>query len=391
VKVINPRLAARARRLDPLWRLLAPLLRALGRLPDGRALTAPRSILVVDLHLLGDIVLLVPLLRVLRRGHPDARITLLAGPWSRDILAGSGLVDEHIDLAAPWVRRAPGLAGWRDLARALGRLRAGARGAGWDWGIDVRGDLRNIGLLVAARARRRVGFDFTGGAALLTDVVPDDGRIRHIVDHHAAIAAQLGLHMSDAERVPVLPRPAPPPRLPAGAHRVGFHFGASMPLRRLPAAEAARLVQAVLRPGETPVLVDAPDTRALNDELAARLAPPAAAALQRWEGGLRELMGLLSYLDRFYGLDSGPAHLAAALGTPTTVLFGPSLSVEAGPLGAHVQVLERQDLSCRPCDRVHCTNPSYQACLTNLIPLPWPTPRDPARPPNPPPSEAPEA
>lgn len=368
MKFINPRLAALARRVDPLWRLLAPLL---PRPTPGAGL--PRHVLVVDLHLLGDIVMLVPLLRVLRRCQPQARITLLAGPWSRAILDGAGLVDEHIDCEAPWVRRQRGLAGWRALARAVRRLRRGAGGAadGWDWGIDVRGDVRNILLLALAGARRRVAFDFTGGGALLTDVVPDDGSYRHIIEHHADLLRALGMPMLAEERVPRLPVPAqrPPRPVPAPSPLVGFHFGASFALRRVPIAEAAALVGALTGPGEVPLLIDAPDTRESNSALLARLSPELAARARRWEGGLRELMGLLSYLDRIYAVDSGPAHLAAALGTPTTVFFGPSLSVDARPLGAHVRIVERSDVACRPCDRIHCTNPNFQECLTHLVPL----------------------
>src|SRR6202011_4879186 len=95
----NERLAAWSRRLDPVWWLAARALRV-SRAADAPA--APGSILLVELHLLGDMVMLIPLLRVIRRCHPCAHIGLMAGPWARDVLGETGLVDEFIDLRAPW-------------------------------------------------------------------------------------------------------------------------------------------------------------------------------------------------------------------------------------------------------------------------------------------------
>jgi ADP-heptose:LPS heptosyltransferase len=321
---------------------------------------------VVDLHLLGDIVMLIPLLRVIRRCHPHAHIGLVAGPWARDILADNGLVDEFITLRAPWVCRGRGIAAIRELLAAIRASRARS----WDWGIDVRGDVRNTLLLALARARRRVAYAFSGGSALLTDVIPDDGVLRHIIDHHASIAERLGMRMTALERIPSLKfaRPhAVPSRRP---RRIGFHFGASMLLRRMPVNEACALLLAFQDDNDARlVLVDAPDVRDLNSALLNQLPAQLAAGIERWSGGLESFLGFLKTLDRFYAMDSGPAHLAAALGIPTTVFFGPHLSHAVRPMGSHVQVIERDDLACRPCNQYRCTNPRYQECLTRIVRL----------------------
>jgi ADP-heptose:LPS heptosyltransferase len=359
----NDSLHALSRRLDPLWWLTARLLR-LG--PHGAGPRVPQSILVVDLHLLGDLVMLVPLLRVIRRFHPHAHLGLVSGPWGRDILADSGLVDEFITLRAPWVIKGQGAAGFRGLLRAIKTSRARS----WDWGIDVRGDVRNALLLAFARARRRVAYDFSGGAALLTDVVPDDGQLRHIIDHHAAIAEYLGMPMTAKERIPAL---GSPERIGSGTHGcrlIGFHFGASMVLRRMPLEEACALLLAFQDREDTRlILVDAPDVRALNSAVLARLSPKSAAKIERWQGNLSELIAFLKTLDQFYAMDSGPAHLAAALGIDTTVFFGPHLSLAVRPKGRNVTVVERADVPCRPCDQHHCTNLKHQECLTQVVRL----------------------
>jgi heptosyltransferase II len=363
VKHHNESLHALSRRLDPVWWLIARALR-LGR--HGADLGVPKSILVVDLHLLGDLVMLVPLLRVIRRFHPHAHLGLVSGPWGREILANSGLVDEFIVLRAPWVIKGQGSAGIRGLWRAIRASRVRA----WDWGIDVRGDVRNILLLALAGARRRVAYDFSGGAALLTDVVPDDGQLRHIIDHHEGIAELLNMPMNEEERVPTLSPPGISGSRPRDSRRVGFHFGASMVLRRMPVEEACALMASFQnQEGTRLILIDAPDIRALNSAVLNRLPANFAAEVERWQGNLGELMTFLKTLDQFFAMDSGPAHLAAALGTDTTVFFGPHLSLAVRPRGRNVTVIEREDVPCRPCDQHHCTNPKRQECLTHLVGL----------------------
>jgi ADP-heptose:LPS heptosyltransferase len=363
VKHHNERLHSLSRRLDPLWWLIARAL-GLGRLGTGSGV--PQSILVVDLHLLGDLVMLVPLLRVIRRCHPKAHLGLVSGPWGRDILADTGLVDQFIVLRAPWIIKGQGMAGIGGLLRTIQETRSRT----WDWGIDVRGDVRNALLIALARATRRVAYDFSGGAALLTDVVPDDGVLRHIIDHHAALAEYLHMPMTAEERIPSL---GSPKRIISGMHRprlIGFHFGASMVLRRMPLEEACALIM-IFRDQEDAhlILVDAPDVRDLNSAVIERLPAKCASRIERWQGNLSELMTFLKTLDNFYAMDSGPAHLAAALGVDTTVFFGPHLSKAVRPTGRNVTVVERMDVPCRPCDQRHCTNLRHQECLTQVVRL----------------------
>jgi ADP-heptose:LPS heptosyltransferase len=222
--------------------------------------------------------------------------------------------------------------------------------------------------LALARARRRVAYNFTGGAALLTDVVPDDGQLRHIIDHHADLSHYLGMPMTEEERVPALGIPKSAGSRPGTAGRVGFHFGASMVLRAMPLEEACALVLSYQdREDARLILVDAPDIRALNTALLGRLPAEFADRVERWQGSLGELVPFLRTLDKFYAMDSGPAHLAASIGIDTTVFFGPHLSLAVRPMGRNVTVVERGDVPCRPCDQHRCTNPTYQQCLTQLV------------------------
>jgi len=359
MKVMNPRLVRVARRLDFIWRALRVLYA-----PRSLRRDAPvRSILVVDLHLVGDMVMLLPLLASLRRRYPDARISLLAGPWCEVALAGTDTVDEVVPYAAGWVKYqslGPSIRGfWRTLTRL--------RRSEWDVGIDVRGDIRHILLLFLAGCRRRVGFDFTGGAALLTDVVPDDGELRHILDHHQRIAAALDA-FDGQDFVPSVKLSGPESAVAEAIPPfIGFHFGASLPLRRLPADDAAALITMHDSTNEPLVLFSSPDMEPYVAEILARLPGRVGKEVEVWRGDLRAFVVKASRARRMFAMDSGPAHIAAALSRETIVFFGPNLPQYTAPRGVHVRVVEDRTVRCRPCDQRHCVNATYQACMRGLV------------------------
>lgn len=358
-------LVRQARRIDPLWAALAFLRRIWQPAPRPASKDQPLSILVLELHLIGDAVMLLPFLAALRRRHPTARITVVSGPWNRPVLAGDTSLDSVVEFTAPWVKGQGLKASW-SAARGLVRRLRGQR---WDIGIDMRGDIRNILILYFANCIQRVGFDFTGGARLLTRVVPDDGRLASLLEHHERLAASLDafdgrpfvprLALSDAEHVTGA----------AIAPYVGFHFGASLPLRRLPIDEAAALVARCLAERDEPALVfSAPDLEDYVADLLAALEPPLRNRVEVWRGNLRSFIVTASRARLLYTMDSGPAHLAAATGSPTVALFGPNRAAFSAPRAANVTCVEIDPpLPCQPCDQQRCVHPSLpQACLRGL-------------------------
>jgi heptosyltransferase II len=360
VKVMNGRLVKVARHLDILWGALG---RMFLRSRCSTPVTDVKSILIVDLHLVGDIVMLIPLLQAVRRRYAFAKITLIAGPWAVPILMGANLVDELIPFTAPWVKKTQWMRAVSDCLALIGNLRKRK----WDIGVDVRGDIRQIIILALSGSQRRIGFDFTGGAALLTDVVPDDGIIHHILDHHQRIARAMDawnedkflprIWLTSDESLAVANEPS----------FIGFHFGASLSLRRLPPSEAAMLIRIFERDVRQLVLFSAPD---LEEYIIAviRLIPVELAdRIQIWKGDLREMCVKISSASLMITMDSGPGHIAAALERETVVVFGPNLPKYTGPQGENVRFLEDADVLCRPCDQHSCSNPVFQACMLGLV------------------------
>lgn len=361
MRTFNPKIVKFAKYFAPLWALLGFFGNFFGhKLCEDR----PNTILVFDFHLIGDVVLLTPLLKALRRGYPEAHICLVAGPWATELLAETHWVSRIVSFEAPWVKYGQG---WRGIFSCL-RLAWLLRKTAWDLGIEVRGDIRQIALLFLCRVTRRVSYDFTGGKQLLSDVVADDPSHPHLLDHNQRIARYLGLVPEGAPFLPEL-QLSEAERLQAGqiAPYIGFHFDASLPLRRLPLKEIDLLL-ARFSVSELPLVVFMPPHGA--QELSRYLSQHPMFIQNRlhmWRGSLREMVVYLSRAQRFFAMDSGPAHIAASWGMPVTVFFGPAWPERVRPIGRQVSVLSRKDVTCRPCDQVHCVHATKQYCLHGLI------------------------
>lgn len=360
MKTFNSGLVRLAFIFDPLWRFLRLFLNS----RPYHSKLSPKTILILDFHLIGDIVLLTPFLQVLREAYPDARIVLVAGPWAQDLLHGLGWVDEIILFSAPWVKYGQGWRGWMMTWRLLRRLRRES----WDMGIEVRGDVRQILLLALVGAKCRVGFNFTGGGALLTDIVPDDGQLVHLAVHHRRIAEYLGIWPTNREYLPFLRLTDEEMKQAKDVPSyVGIHLGASLPLRKFSMEEAVDLIKGVTESTGLPIILfSGPGEMNYSKKLINLFDPSLMKRLKIWEGPLREFVVMASRADCFFCMDSGPAHIAAALGVPVTVFFGPSRPEHVMPLGKNIRIVENKEITCRPCGQVTCTNKVEKACLSGL-------------------------
>jgi len=354
MKPFNRNKLAIARLLGPLWSLLGLLF------PCEPSSGEPRRILVFDFHLIGDIVMLTPLLAALRSAYPRAHIALVAGPWAGEVLLGLPYVDELVEFAAPWVKYGQGLGAWRNCGRLLLRLRQQS----WYLGVEVRGDVRQILLLALAGVRRRVGYGFSGGGGLLTDAVASGPEDRHIAaDYHRRLCEHLGI-WREREYLPHL-RLTPDEQIVASVREpfIGIHFGASLALRIPGETMQDAFVSCVATGSHGPFVVyhlrEAPH---VSQHLLAKLGE-CGVPVTLWEGSLREFICHVSRCRHFYALDSGPAHIAAALGVTVSVIYGPSLPEITQPLGRSVRIIDGRVLPCRPCDQRRCRNETFQQCF----------------------------
>jgi ADP-heptose:LPS heptosyltransferase len=242
---------------------------------------------------LGDLLTAVPALRALARAFPAHERVLLAPAALAaivELLGDAAYALHHVD-------------GVRALPAALPRV---ARGADVAVNLHGRGP-QSTALLRAARPRALVAFGHQ--AAWCDD------------EHETARWCRL----LRAARIPADPRDldlAPPPEPTPHPGATVIHPGAAAPARRWPAARWA----AVARQLPRPVVVTAGPG---EEALAHGVARDAGATV--FAGDLRALAALVAGAERVLCADTGVAHLATALGTPSVVLFGPTPPAHWGP------------------------------------------------------------
>ena len=339
--------------MQPIWYLIS-LFKKKGRLDSP-----VDNILIIDFHLIGDIILLIPLLKEVKKNYPRGKITLFSGPWAKEILYGESLISNYIEINAPWVKRNNKIDGIKSLIKSILELRK----INWDIGVEVRGDFRQIFVLFIIGAKRRIGLDLSGAGVLLTDVVKDNGVDDHIIKHHFKIAKKFNPKLIKLD-YPVITL-TEGEKLTASNYKryIGFHFGASLPLKRMPNKSAINLINSKCNSGNNFVLFVTPDNESEIHFIYENIDKNIKSRVELWSGTLREMIVKISRASHMYAMDSGAAHISAALEVDTTVYFGPTQSLFSHPIGDRVTIVENLKIDCRPCNQIKCINKVKQACL----------------------------
>ena len=287
----------------------------------------PRDILVLNLGQLGDTVLSLPALAAVRRRFPRARISVAAGMAASQAIRMSGLADELVPVDRVALRDGPKL---QSIARIV-KLAAQLRRARFDLVIDLHSfwETNLLGLISGAPARLFASRGSRSMELLGNIRAAREDRTRHVVDRYLDVVAPLGI--IGASRVPRL---APHKEDREAAARLlqaagvtgerplaGFFPGAGDPLRCWPlerfAELAARLEQS---DGTRSVLFLGPEEHAMAEQ--ARALFPAGTIVNEGKN-LSQFAAIAERLALLISNDTGPMHVAAALGTSVVVVVGP--------------------------------------------------------------------
>jgi ADP-heptose:LPS heptosyltransferase len=309
---VTPAKVAVFRLIDALALPLRPFVRTSP--PRGEV----RSILVMEPWHIGDVVLATPALRALRQRFPDARLSLLGKPHAEEILRHCGLVDEVIVFDLPWTSKTAKYAPGRYDVGALKELIGTLRSRQFDLTVDARMDLRSNVVTYLTGAPRRIGYDFGGGSFLLTDRIAADPDRRHRVDDWLELLRPLGitdkfeplLRVTDDERSRAAATLASHGFVP-GDTIVAIHGGASDARRQWPEENYERVAARLSASGATIVYFPEPGS-------AHREVSFASATIRC---SLREMMAILTHCRLVVCNDSGPMHIADALGVPVVAVF----------------------------------------------------------------------
>jgi ADP-heptose:LPS heptosyltransferase len=321
--------------------------------PQGRFQKA----LVIRLDHLGDVLLSTGVPKALKEALGEARVSVLVSSRGSELFLNNPFVDEIILYDAPWFwPRREAKTGFWELRRTLSARH-------FNLGLSLRGDLRENFLLFAAGVRERVGYGITGGGFFLTREVdhrPRGHETEHLKDLLAAAGAPAGsyspeIFLTDAERKAFQMKTAEwgiGPDKPL----IGFQIGAGTPSKEWPAQHVRAFFKEA--PGRFPehsiVLTGAEREAARFREIFPGGAPGPQVIDLIGRLSLREFCLLAAQFKFFVGPDSGPTHIASALGAPSMFLFSGTNELERWkPLAESARVL-RREVPCAPCGLKVC-------------------------------------
>lgn len=338
----------------------------------GSGATPPQRVLVVDLDNRGDLLLATPAVRALRQRFPSARLDALVTAYAAPAWQGNPHIDELLT-CDKGVAAGP----LRSRARLAWRLRRRR----YDLGVVLEAHWGYAGfaelLLAAAGVPRRLGRDLGKHRNLLTDAAPV--RQQHWIDAYLDVAALAGA-VADGGGMDVHIRPEDAAAAVAWAKANGVDRSPPLALfpggnqhliwRRWGAKGFAAVGDALARALDAPVIViGGPQDTAVAGDVLRSMTMPAVSAAGALSWGATG--ALLRGCRLFVTNDSGPLHLAVAVGAPTVAVFGPTDPAVFGPRHAPHAVV-RAALPCSPCIRIGdfpaCPIQPRELCLLSVTP-----------------------
>jgi len=340
------------------------------------------KIAVVRALQLGDLLVAVPALRSLRAGFPGAEITLIGLPWAADF---ARRFHRYVDRFLPF----PGYPGIGEVPVESGRAErfiAAQQAYGYDLVVQMHGSgVTSNPFALALGGRATAGY-YEGAPQVSPPLAAREGaagppagldpaapyphdapevlrnlRLAYLLNcPDQGVDLEFPLHDDDyAEADDALSG------FTGTWPLVGMHPGARPPARRWPTDYFARVADHLTRRfGARIVLTGGAEEEGTVRAVAAAMSEqPLILAGRTSLGGLAAVLGRL---DLFVGNDTGPAHLAEAVGAPTVTVFGPADPARWAPLDAARHPIVRRPVVCSPCGHWEC--PIDHRCLRWLGP-----------------------
>jgi heptosyltransferase-3 len=352
-------------------------------LPDPVPLSDVHRVLVTKLRHHGDVLLTSPVFTALARAIPSAEIDALVYVDSAAMLAGHPAISQVHTIDRGWKRR--GLA--TQIREEWGLFRR-LRARRYDLLVHLTEHPRGLTLAFLLHPRWSVTRERTKRGTLSSRLWrrrfthfyrQPAAPTRHTVEANLDALRRIGIYPEPADkRLVLMPDRDAQAKATAllaqhGLAARGFiqvHPGSRWLFKCWPAERTAALISRIVDDGFSVAITGAPDERerALVAAILAAIKPAARARTFDLSGQLTltELAALTGQARAFVGVDSAPMHIAAAMGTPTVVLFGPSGELQWGPWGVAARVITSDAHPCRPCGIDGCGGGKVSECLTTL-------------------------
>jgi predicted lipopolysaccharide heptosyltransferase III len=324
-----------------------------------------RRILVVRLRSIGDTVLTTPSLYALKRFLPHARVDILLEDWVAPVLDEFEYVDDIITLK-------------RGSTAARAGVARRIRAAHYDVAYNLHGGTTATLLTRASGARHRVGYSSYQYRRLHNHLAPSSSLLwgtdkTHSVEQQLALLGWTGVPVTDrpATRLTVTDQAAASisARLRAaalaetGTPFAVIHPAAAFDTKQWAPERFARVSESLAARGLAIVVITASTEAHVADRLRQQATSPVVAFTDL---SLPEVTALLSQARLFVGNDSGIAHMAAAVGAPSVVIFGSSNTAHWRPWAKAPSEVVVEEMECQPCHGYFCEKFEEPECIKRV-------------------------
>jgi heptosyltransferase III len=344
-----------------------------GNYPD---LKTVKRVLVVKMRHHGDVLLTSPVFSCLKNSLIDSEIDALIYKDTYPMLEGHPAISECLFYDRNWKR----LPFFKRVSKELSLLRT-IRRKKYDMVINLTEGDRGAIVALIAGARVRVGFDpgskgLKGKRKIYTHLVKNCPTPRHTVERQLDVLRRIGIFPDlDGRDLTLYVPDEASARMRYAIENGGISSGDYIVLHPVsrwrfkcpPAANIAKIIDALNRRGEKVVITSGPDAQevAMVEEILA-LVPKVEVLNLSGKTSLKDLSALIQMSKCLICVDSVPLHISSALKTPVIVLFGPSSEQNWGPWRNPQSRVVSQKMPCQPCYLDGCGGSKVSDCLSSL-------------------------
>jgi heptosyltransferase-2 len=318
-----------------------------------------RKILIRGPNWIGDAVLAIPAMKSVRKHFSDAEITLLVRPWVAGLFTAAPFIDKVWSEAKP-----SGIGDWTRITKDI-------RARGFDLALLLPNSFESALMMFLGGVRQRVGYATDGRRWMLTKPVAQGDAGRHQVQYYLDLVKSLSpstsppsieIQATNEERSnarALLAGDGIRNDAPFLVLNPGAAYGSAKRWHEDRFAAVADVLAGELRLHVA--LIGSEGERPIAEKIRGLM--KTAAAVLNGKTSLETLIGILAESSLMITNDSGPMHIAAALGIPTVAVFGSTDERVTSPFGPHTRVV-KHPVECSPCLLREC--PIDHRCMNGV-------------------------
>ncbi len=335
-----------------------------------------KEVLIFDPSLIGDTIMIMPFLQVVKSNFKNAKITFLCATHAKTILQYTNLVDKFIICNGykSFISIGNLIKDFTHLRKVLKEINQ----IQYDVAIEPRGDFRYIFYMYYMKANRKVSFNYSGGECFLTDIVemPKNYKTTHTTDDKLYLMREIGAKIEEKDINPNLPITQEMKEMKEkfikennleGYKLVGIHPGAREQIRRYEKFD--ELLQNIYSKNEKVAFLV---YEGVNEQLEVKKviegAKKCGAKIFHMKSNLSEYLKMVTFADTMICNDSSAGHIANAYKIPTTVIYGPVNPEGIRPYNNTTAILNCISIpfKCKPCYATEtCPKGKYE-CFNNI-------------------------